>query len=170
MTPEDLKAKTNEKYLREYKSGEVFGELSLMYNGPRAASIYAKGDATLLSVDRATFNHIVKNATIERRKRFEGFLKKIDILSTLNNYEREKICDCLKLVTYKKDDFIIKQGDTGDKFFLIQSGTASAIKDGEEVFKYEPNSYFGELALLGEGGVRAASIKVTSEEMVVASL
>ncbi len=73
----------------------MFGELALMYNAPRAASIYSKGDSILLSVDRDTFNHIVKNATIEKRKLYDGFLNKIEILSTLNSYEREKICDCL---------------------------------------------------------------------------
>jgi len=66
-----------------------------MYNAPRAASIFSKGDSTLLSVDRDTFNHIVKNATIQKRKKFDGFLNKIEILSTLDSYEREKICDCL---------------------------------------------------------------------------
>ena len=66
-----------------------------MYNAPRAANIYSIGDSILLSVDRDTFNHIVKNATIEKRKRYDHFLNQIDILSTLDNYEREKLCDCL---------------------------------------------------------------------------
>lgn len=63
-----FEGKTEETFLKEYQPGEVFGELALMYNAPRAASIYSKGDSTLLSVDRDTFNHIVKNATIEKRK------------------------------------------------------------------------------------------------------
>lgn len=28
-----------EKFLKEYESGEVFGELALLYNAPRAANI-----------------------------------------------------------------------------------------------------------------------------------
>lgn len=82
-------------FLKNYESGEVFGELALMYNAPRAASIIANVDSVCFSLDRDTFNHIVKNATIKKREKFDGFLKKIDILSTLNSYEREKICDCL---------------------------------------------------------------------------
>lgn len=45
-----------DKYLKTYVSGEIFGELALMYNAPRAASIKAKTDATLWSLDRGTFN------------------------------------------------------------------------------------------------------------------
>lgn len=128
-----------------------------MYNAPRAASIYSVGDSVLLSVDRDTFNHIVKTATIEKRKKFDGFLDKIEILSTLDSYEREKICDCLQSEVFKKGDEIIKQGEVGTKFYLIQSGTADAIKDGKKVFDYKENDYFGELALL-EGDKRQATI------------
>lgn len=45
----------------------MFGELALLYNAPRAASIEAKTNATLFALDRATFNAIVKEATIKRR-------------------------------------------------------------------------------------------------------
>ena len=102
-----------------YESGEVFGELALMYNAPRAASIYAEEPSVLFSLDRDTFNHIVKNATIQKRQKYDEFLKKIDILSTLDNYEREKICDCLTTEVFNKDDTIIKEGEKGDRFYLI---------------------------------------------------
>lgn len=163
--------KSEETFLKTYLSGEVFGELSLMYNAPRAASITAEEESILFSLDRDTFNHIVKNATIKQREKFDGFLKKIDILSTLDNYEREKICDCLQTKVFLKNEFVIKQGDEGNKFFLIQEGTADAIKEIEgnfkKVYDYKENDYFGELALLG-GDKRKASIKVTSERICVA--
>jgi len=45
-------------------------------------------------------------------------------------------------------------GQEGDNFYLIQEGTCEALKNEEVVFKYKENDYFGELALLGNGGVR----------------
>lgn len=138
--------------MKDYVSGEVFGELALMYNAPRAASIDACEESVCFSLDRDTFNHIVKNAAIDRRKKYDGFLQKIDILCSLSAYEREKICDCLVPEYFKKGDLIIKQGEEGEKFYLIQQGTAEALKDKEEteekVFEYKENDYFGELALL----------------------
>lgn len=99
-----------------------------MYNAPRAATITAIEDSQLFSLDRDTFNHIVKNATIKKRQHFNDFLKKIEILEPLNDYEREKICDCLQTESYNKGDIIIKEGEEGDKFYLIQEGTAEAYK------------------------------------------
>lgn len=127
------------KYLKDYVSGEVFGELALMYNAPRAASIDAIEESVCFSLDRDTFNHIVKNAAIDRRNKYDGFLKQIDILSQLSPYEREKICDCLTTEYFKKDDTIINQGEEGEKFYLIQEGTAQALKNqnGKQEVVYE---------------------------------
>ena len=68
-----------------------------MYNSPRAASVTALQPSTCYVLDRKTFNNIVKTGTMMRRDKFNEALLKIDILQTLEPYEREKICDCLKL-------------------------------------------------------------------------
>lgn len=65
---------SEETFLKKYSHGEVFGELSLLYNTPRAASIKAITDSMLFSLDRDTFNHIVKNSTIQKREKYEEFL------------------------------------------------------------------------------------------------
>ena len=51
-----------EKLLKTYVAGEAFGELALLYNCPRAASIVTKSDVCLFELDRVTFNCIVKDA------------------------------------------------------------------------------------------------------------
>ena len=50
-------------FLKEYQPGESFGELALLYNAPRAATITCASDTCeLWSLDRNTFNHIIKKA------------------------------------------------------------------------------------------------------------
>lgn len=66
--------------MKEYHPGEAFGELSLLYNAPRAATIKAKTEAELWSLDRQTFNHIVKDAATTKRDKYEEFLKEVKIL------------------------------------------------------------------------------------------
>lgn len=151
------------KFLKEYAPGEAFGELALLYNAPRAATITAKTPCILWCLDRATFNNIVKDAAIKKREKYEDFLKGVKIFSTIEPYELTKIMDAVKPVEYKAGSFIIKEGEEGNEFFLLESGEAFATKvleAGKEATKtldYAKSSYFGELALL-KGAPRAANV------------
>jgi len=62
-----FKPNEDEKHLKVYQPGESFGELALLYNAPRAASIRAKTDCILWQLDRETFNAIVKDSAIKKR-------------------------------------------------------------------------------------------------------
>lgn len=54
--------------MKNYYPGESFGELSLLYNAPRAATIIAKNDCILWALDRETFNNIVRDAAMYKLK------------------------------------------------------------------------------------------------------
>ncbi len=123
---------TEPTFLKEYVPGEGFGELALLYNAPRAATIEAKIESVLWRLDRDTFNHIVKDASAKKRQKYEDFLKSVQILSSMDPYEVSKLGDALKDEKYKKGDFVINEGDIGDKFFFLAEGQAIATKTLEE--------------------------------------
>ena len=72
--------------MKEYKPGESFGELALLYNAPRAATIIAKDDVMLWSLDRATFKTILKTAMQMKREKIEVFLNKMEVLKKLDEW------------------------------------------------------------------------------------
>ena len=163
-----------ETFLKNYSTGEYFGELALLYNAPRAANIFAISEATLYTLDRECFNYIVKDAAIKHREKFEKFLSEVELLSSLSSYERSKICDCLQVAIFEPTQRIIREGEKGNTFFLIIEGEAQALKvnpvNGQEeaVFDYKEKMYFGELSLLKDTP-RAASI-VAKTKVKVASI
>ena len=164
------------KLVKKYQPGDAFGELALLYNAPRAATITAESDSVITWVlDRETFNHIVKEAAQKKREKYENFLKKVEILSTIEPYELMQISDALKTATFKKGDYIIKEGEMGDVFYILEEGSCEATKTLEPgkpdtvIKEYSVGDYFGERALI-KGEPRACNIIANSENVKVISL
>lgn len=161
-----FKGNNEPTFLKRYEPGEAFGELALLYNAPRAASITSDDESTLYVLDRQTFNHIVKDAAIRKKDKYETFLKKVELLNTLDDYERGQISDAFKDSKFAAGETIIQEGEDGRDLFFLVEGQAYAEKNinGEatQVKKYESGDYFGELALL-RNEPRAASVKADTD-------
>ena len=160
-------------YLKDYVPGEAFGELALLYNAARAASIEATEASELWALDRRTFNHIVKDSAQQKREKYEAFLTQVSILQNMEAYERSKLADAIHEKWYEEGDYVITEGQEGDSFFMIMSGKAYATKTFEPgkppvtVLEYKEGDYFGERALL-KNEPRAANIIARTRLQVVA--
>lgn len=131
--------------------GLSFGELALMYNLPRAATVHASTDCVLWALDRMTFRRILLEGTAKRRTMYEAFLQEIPVLLPLSVYERSKLADALKTELYAPGEVIVTQGDSGDAFYFIESGEVAITKDGVVVNEsLGKGGYFGEVALLND--------------------
>lgn len=148
--------------------GGGFGELALMYDAPRAATVVSASKGGLLwQLDRTTFRRILMDSSFQRRKMYEGFLEEVPLLSTLKGPERAKIADALSSQKYPAGTYIIREGDPGDAFYLLESGEAEAYKAGVEhpVKHYQRGAYFGELALLDDKPRQASVVAKTEVKL-----
>lgn len=160
-----------ETLVKHVGNGDFFGELALLYNCPRAASVQACEESTLWQLDRETFNHIVRHAAMTRRQRREAFLESIPMLETLTEVQRSTLADSLHEEHAAAGAFVICQGDEGDRIYIVEEGELVAQKmgpDGQthDVFQYGPGSYFGELALI-RNQARDASVLARTESSLL---
>jgi cAMP-dependent protein kinase regulator len=147
----------DDKVVKTCQSGDVFGELALLYNCPRAATVKSKEKGVLWQLDRETFNAIVKEAAQKKRQRYDTFLAKVPLLSSMDAYERSQLADALRSESFDNGQTIVSQGEVGNKFYIIEEGEAVAKKNGVEVMSYAVGDYFGELALI-RNQPRAATV------------
>ncbi|DBA04978.1 TPA: hypothetical protein N0F65_006980 [Lagenidium giganteum] len=131
-----------------------FGELALMYNAPRAATVKAVALTKAWALDRQTFKYIIMETTLKKREAHKGFIERVPLLESLSENERLTVADALKSETFSDGEIIIHQGDDGNLFYIIEDGTAVCTK---QVTPAEPpveiglltcGAYFGEIALL----------------------
>ena len=125
-----------------------FGELALMYNMPRAATIQASVDGTLWALDRQTFRRIVLRSAFHKRKMYEALIENVPLLSALSvscqlswqihylhihimlvslylqEYERMNVADALQPKNFSAGQVIVQQGDPADGMFFVEDGIA----------------------------------------------
>lgn len=147
---------------------DSFGELALMYNAPRAATVVARTEMTLWALDRTTFRSMVMGQAISKRSKHSKFLEGVKLLSTLTQSERETVIDHMEEEVFEEGDEIITQGDTGSKFYIVTDGdvvitqTPEGDDEPKEVGRVGFGAYFGEVALL-TNQTRLATCTATSK-------
>ncbi|KAL8610218.1 hypothetical protein ACOMHN_038913 [Nucella lapillus] len=110
------------KLVGNYDNSGFFGELALMYNMPRAATIIASSPGTIWALDRTTFRRIVLKTAFLKRKKYETLLENVPLLKSLDLYERMNVADALLTRTYENGEQIINQGDAADVMYFVESG------------------------------------------------
>jgi len=137
----------------------TFGELALMYNKPRAASVKANTDGVLWALERKAFHSVIKR---DNPYTLIKVFKRVPAFSKLSTNEITHLVDNLTHLDYKPGEDIVKQGDVGDAFYVIKSGNAQVTvkqTDGSdvEVMRISNHGTFGERALL-DSAPRAATV------------
>ncbi|GAB5362406.1 hypothetical protein AAMO2058_000794100 [Amorphochlora amoebiformis] len=153
-----------ERVVAQRGAGTLFGELALMYNAPRAATVCAITEAVVWCVDRFTFRRVLKNVTESQLKRYRDFLKKVSLLAPLTESERAKIAEAIEEVHVAKGTVIMKQGQKGTCMYIIGSGSVKCIKDEAVVAKIVSGDYFGERALMAAEAEQKRAATVIAEK------
>lgn len=149
-------------HLKTIKEGELFGELSLLYNIPRSANIRAKRKSVIFRLDRKTFYIVFHNKNTKKRDIYSKAIANVDFFQELDGHEKDQLQDIIKEMKVHPNQYVIREGRIGNKFYMVERGQLVALKkndNGNEtvVFEYNQGDYFGELALINNKS-RAASV------------
>ncbi|MGE5459018.1 MAG: cyclic nucleotide-binding domain-containing protein [Solirubrobacterales bacterium] len=143
-----------ERVIRTLGRGESFGELALIARSPRAATVRAVEEGELFRVDRSTFDRLL--ADMANVPDFAPTLQAVAELRTLPAFaalgsdDLSDVLDRGTWVNVAPGETIIEQGEEGDAFYAIRSGSVEIVKDGRRERTLGPGAYFGEIALLSD--------------------
>lgn len=136
-----------------YEPGGCFGELALIYNSPRAASVTAVTACQLWALGLKTFRYILATTASSKMVKRLEFLKKCPFLDPLSNEQVSKLAGALDSCTFEKGQYIVRQGDVGETFYIIEEGQVKCTQlkgNGREVelLTLKSGDYFGEMSLM----------------------
>jgi CRP-like cAMP-binding protein len=87
----------------------------------------------------------------------DAVLAAVPLFDGLSSRHLRRIRDISEVAEFMPGATIVKQGTTGDSFFVVAQGQAKVIASGRTIRRLLPGDYFGEIALL-DGGERTATV------------
>ncbi|XP_077416531.1 cGMP-dependent protein kinase 2 isoform X1 [Vanacampus margaritifer] len=141
----------------------AFGELAILYNCLRTASVRAVDKVCTWALDREAFQNIMRRTAETRHHQYRHFLRSVSLLANLPDDKLSKIVDCLEVEYYNKGDYVIREGEEGSTFYIIAQGKVKVTQTTENrksprvINTLEKGDYFGEKALISDD-VRSANI------------
>lgn len=145
---------------RDLDTGDVFGELGIIYNCPRTASCLTTTKCILFRVHGNMFRSVLSSSNSDRaKKRYtesKAALESLYNIGVVEELDEKTLGDIEKVlnpVTFEKDDRVINKGAYDNMMFFVMSGkllahdigTGDSMKSDVELGE---GGHFGELSLL----------------------
>mmetsp|Transcript_19866 Transcript_19866/g.41672 ORF Transcript_19866/g.41672 Transcript_19866/m.41672 type:complete len:619 (+) Transcript_19866:1290-3146(+) len=179
---------TDEVVVAELRSGDYFGETALVFNIDRTCSVRTGDKSVFLSVHKTDFVNFLKICPIEEslkevikaRMVAKLFTLGIPFLGGIPGGMMSALTKSLVIEEIPKDATVFKQGDSGDKFYIVVHGgvKVETVKKGStehggsdqsclEIGTLGPGQYFGEMALVSGHGLRSATVSSTEKSILL---
>lgn len=114
----------------ELEEGSFFGELALISEGPRLASVLAIQPGVLLELSRAKLTEVVRRFPVVgqvvqafyRERMVENLLRSNPVFAPLSTEQKQTVAREFQLREVKSGDVVLQQGREGDAFYLLLRG------------------------------------------------
>ena len=152
--------------------------MALLYNERRSATVWALSDCEVWVLDGSIFKKIVVQSALVKRSTELGFLNRVDLFRGLDKFEKLSLLDGLKPLWYNKNEVVVRAGDIGDLFYIVEEGhvecwgtVINAQKQPVErvIRKLTSGDHFGELALINNEK-RTLTVKCGSQKAKLLAL
>ncbi|KAJ3272741.1 hypothetical protein HDV01_005269 [Terramyces sp. JEL0728] len=177
-----LVGKIGKEVITYMKGGQFFGEISLLFDSKRTASVCTETDCTLYTLQRADLDGILLNFPIAAAKlkkvahdrlRYDNIREMIKKVSFFKDVEEEAVLDITKILKtepFHAGEYVILKDQLADKMYFVISGKFQVIINDVVVSELSNSHFFGgtvvnniEIAILQADSRRTASVKSAGE-------
>lgn len=151
------------------KPGQGFGEIALLHDSNRSATIKTLEKSTLWGLDRDTFRSFVQSVSSQNHELNKQFINSVRIFEQLTDMQKDNLLSVAITHRFKEGHKIVNEGDPGEILYILKEGTVLCTSKGVELRRMYKGEFFGELALL-QGGTRTATVTAVDSEVICLSI
>ncbi|CAD8181144.1 unnamed protein product [Paramecium octaurelia] len=132
--PTEFKNFMQLKEIAQLGKGDAFGEISLLYNSKRTATVIANERSDLIVLEKDAFQEYMKTIdnTNEMKtvalNRLLQFLESLPVFQMFNKDLLVQLCTKCQIQMYPSQQILLKQGVEPTHMYIIKSGRVKAIK------------------------------------------
>lgn len=127
--------------------GDSFGELALLYNAPRSATLHCLENCSFWAIDRTTFRKAIEEMMTREYEENRQFIENVKFFGTMTGDQKDRLASVLFTQKFSNGQNIVSEGDPASSFYIIKDGTCQVLKGATEVRKLFKGDSFGEQAL-----------------------
>jgi len=147
--------------------GQSFGELALMYNNPRAATLTCHSDSTLWRIHRNVYKEIAIHFKHLRTQKNVALIKEVVLHDkrlgdVLRPEQLEQLALSFEREVFDDGEIIIRQGTVGDHFYIIENGSVGVFSEGADEITQNKVSELGVGKCFGERALLSADLRAAT--------
>lgn len=152
----------NGQIKKQLGRGVSFGELGLLYNSQRSASLKAVEDCYVWGIERKTFKKIIQSINSNQLEENKAYIEKIRFFQGLSDHQKHVLASNLTTQKFVADQNIVNKGEKADSYYYIKQGTVVCYDGDKKIRELGEGESFGETALYKEG-FRALTVRAKTE-------
>lgn len=141
--------------------GKSFGELALIDNRPRTATVKTLEPCVLWGLDRENFMKALKRMRVKEYEANKSFISSINIFNILTPSQKESLLGAFVTQRWQSGQIVVKEGDNSEMLYIIKEGIAILHPERTDSREMHKGDYFGEHALLNQTPQQATIMAAT---------
>lgn len=155
----DILANDDEASLKTLTEGAFFGEIALLADQPRMATVRARTDARLLAIDRAMVQELI-DASPEipkillrfvRDRLVETLVAENPLFQPFSPDDRTQLAGRFRFLELEANQKILEEGKRAAGLFVLLTGRATSTQEGRPFLDLGPGDIAGEMSVLSQG-------------------
>lgn len=165
---------SNEVLLANLNDGAFFGEMALLTDEARTASVVATRDTLLFEISKTLIDDIIEQhphvrqvlSRFHRNRLLTNLLCTCPIFFPFSKKEKKELVQCFQSKAVPPDSVLITHKEQGDGLHILLSGECDVISTEKghyktKLAKLHAGDIFGEMSLLGEQPASASVVSRT---------